>query len=82
MFPVFASTMLAIESHRVITLRLAMMAGGGAGVWDEAQLMVGEKVDAAVEATISLLTGHSPGVVVDRYRERVATNVERLTARA
>ena len=48
------------------------------GALDEAYLMVTEKMDAAMEAFGSILTGSSSKDVIERYRELVAANAERL----
>jgi hypothetical protein len=47
--------MLAFEANNVIALRLSKMAFGGPEARSEAKLMVTEKIDAAVEASCSLL---------------------------
>jgi hypothetical protein len=70
--------MLALESGRVIHLRLAKMAFGGLEACDEAFLMVREKLEAAREAQITMMSGGSPAAIVGRYREHVASNKERL----
>ena len=77
-FPWFTTAMLAIESNGVIGLRLMKMAAGGSGAMREAQLMISEKVDAAIEAGTGLLLGGSPAAMVERYREHVAANSNRL----
>jgi hypothetical protein len=41
--------------------------------------MVSEKIAAALEATVSLLSGATPAAVVQRYREHVAANARRLS---
>lgn len=40
--------------------------------------MVTEKIDAAVEAGMGLMSGSSADSVIDRYREHVAANAKRL----
>jgi hypothetical protein len=42
--------------------------------------MVAEKIDAAIEATGTLMMGGSPETVIARYREHVAANTKRLSA--
>ncbi len=74
----FAMTMLAIESNEVIGLRVARIAAGGAGAWDETELMISEKLSAGVEAATALLSGASALSVINRYRELVAANSERM----
>lgn len=76
--PYLSSMMLALEAQRVIELRLVRLAWGGAEAQQEAQLMVAEKVDAAIEAAGTLMTGGSLETVVARYREHVGTNEARL----
>ena len=78
--PFFSSMMLAIESSRVIELRLVRLAWGGREGRAEAQSMVAEKVHAAAEAMTTLMLGGSPERVIARYREHVASNVARLSA--
>jgi hypothetical protein len=75
MLPLF---MLAIESQNVIALRTIKMFSGDPDCFDEANLMVSEKVDAAAEACFNIMSGSSAGAVVDRYRTLVAANAERL----
>lgn len=81
-FPWFAGTMLALESHAVIALRLMKLAAGGGDAIREAELMVEEKIDAAFEAMQSLSAGGTPTTVIDRYRVHVAANAKRLSANA
>lgn len=42
--------------------------------------MVPEKIEAAMEATETLMRGGSHETVINRYREHVAANTKRLTA--
>jgi hypothetical protein len=70
--------MLAVESQNVIALRTIKLLSGDYDAVSEAQLMVSEKVDAAVEAYWSIMSGSSAGSVIDRYRMHVAANAERL----
>jgi hypothetical protein len=76
----YATAMLAMESQKVIELRLFKLAWGGLAGQVEAQRMVSEKIGAAIEATGTLLGGGTPEAVIDRYREHVRNNVERLSA--
>ena len=78
--PIFSSIMLAIESQRVIELRMIRLAWGGREGRAEMQSMVVEKVQAAGEAMTTLMLGGSPERVIARYREHVAFNIKRLTA--
>jgi hypothetical protein len=52
---------------------------GGKSARCEAELMVREKLDAALEATASLMAGASGDKIVHRYRKRVAANAKRLS---
>ncbi len=71
--------MLAIESQNVIALRTLKFFAGDADSFREANLMVFEKVDAAVEAGISIIQGSTPESVINRYRQHVAANAVRLS---
>ena len=44
----------------------------------DAQLMVSEKIDAALKASASRMAGASGDEIVRRYRSRVAANAKRL----
>jgi hypothetical protein len=43
--------------------------------------MMGEKINAAFESGANLMAGASADSVVDRYRQHVAANAERLSIR-
>ena len=73
------SLMLGIEAQRVISLRLAAIARGGPRAEAETQLMVTEKMVAALEAAGMLVQGASTRSVISLYRSRVQENVRRLT---
>ena len=77
-FPWYIIVMLGLESNRVIGLRLMKLAGGGRAARDEARLMVSEKVNASFEAGAALMRGESVLSLVDRFRQRVAANNDRL----
>jgi hypothetical protein len=62
---------LALTSTRVVGLRLEKIAAGGVGAFDEAQLMVSEKLSAAVEAAATLASGGTSSAVMDRYQALV-----------
>ena len=79
LFPWLAATMLAAECNNVIGLRMFRLMTGGQDAADEAQLMIGEKVHASIEANMALMGGASMDTVIHRYRELVAANKERLT---
>ena len=55
------------------------IARGDTDAGHELWRMASEKVDAAVEAGMTLMCGGSPIAVIDRYREHVAVNSERLS---
>lgn len=71
--------MLALESNRVIGLRLAKLARGGRGARREAQRMVTEKIHAAARAGASLMSGASGDDIIGQYRKKVAANAKRLS---
>ena len=77
--PWFIVTLLALESSEVIGLRVAKLAGGGVDAEHEAHLMVREKIDAVVEVGVRLLCGATAVTVINRFREHVAANAERLS---
>jgi hypothetical protein len=70
--------MLAMESNRVIGLRLAKLMRGGKGAHREAGRMVSEKIQAAAKAGASLMAGATSDEIVRQYRKRVAANAKRL----
>ena len=71
--------MLALESNRVIGLRLAKLMRGGKGARREAERMVSEKIQAAAKAGTSLMAGASSDEIVRQYRKRVKANAKRLS---
>jgi hypothetical protein len=77
-FPWHTIMMLAIESSGVVGLRLMRLASGGSQAQIEADLMLREKIDAAFEAGATLIAGGSVARIVDRYREHVYANSNRL----
>jgi hypothetical protein len=70
--------MLAFEANDVVALRTLKLMCGGTGALHEAELMVREKIDAALEVIVSLMAGASGSEIVQRYREHVAGNAKRL----
>jgi len=70
--------MLAIDANRVVGLRVMKLMLCGRGARREAQLMVSEKIDAALKASASLMAGASGDEIVRQYRQRVAANAKRL----
>ena len=78
--PWFAATLLALEATDVMHLRMWRLAGGGRNALEEAQLMISEKLSAAVETLGSVMLGGTPISIIERYRELVAANAIRLGA--
>jgi hypothetical protein len=74
--------LLAVEANGVVALRMMKLMRGGRSARCEAKLMVSEKVDAAFEATASLMAGASGDEIVHRYRQHVAKNAKRLSGRS
>ena len=60
---------------RVDWFRLTKLAAGGVEAFEEAHLMVSEKIGAATEATFTFMTGGTTAAVINRYQEHVAANV-------
>jgi len=71
--------MLGIEANHVITLRMMKLMMGGKDSRREAQLMISEKIEAAIKAGASALAGASSEEIVRQYRRRVAANKKRLS---
>jgi hypothetical protein len=71
--------LLAVESGGVVALRMMKLMLGGSDALYEAELMVSEKVNAAFEATASVLAGASGYDIIYRYRQHVAANAARLS---
>ena len=67
--PLFMST---LEAQNVIALRTLKFLAGDADSFREAHLMIREKFDAAVEASISFIGGSTPASVINHYRKHVA----------
>ncbi len=79
-------TMLALESQQVIALRLTKMAFGDPDTAREAELMVTEKVNAAVDsghmmlkAALSGQGDMGAGKIMRHYRTTVRANRRRLS---
>lgn len=77
--------MLGAEASTVITLRMARMAAGGAAGAAEADLMVSEKVRAAIELQTRFMAGTlgftplgATQGTLRHYRRKVAANRKRL----
>jgi hypothetical protein len=75
------AALLGFETQRVVNLRLAMIAAGGAAAEAEAQRMVTENGAAFLEAATTLATGGSASKVIRRYRTHVRANERRLKRR-
>ncbi len=82
----FQGTMLAIESHQVIAMRLTKMAFGGPDVHREAELMVSEKLATMAEGSQMMVQAALGGrhdlaadKVVQLYRRKVRANRRRLS---
>lgn len=76
--PWFDSTLLALESSRVVALRVFKLAWGGSEAQAESERMISEKLTANAVATMTLLTGGSMQTVIAGYREIVTANADRL----
>lgn len=75
----FELSMLAFEAQQVMWLRALKLSGGGTAGDQEAKLMVREKVVAAQQATVKLMTGTAPATVLRGYRRTVRSNIRRLS---
>jgi hypothetical protein len=80
-FPFYSTMMLGLESGNVIGLRMLKLTCGGSEALNEMHLMMGEKINAIFETGANLMAGGSADSVVDRYRQQVAANAERLLIR-
>lgn len=76
---------MGIEASAVIGLRMARLAGGGEAAASEAQRMVSEKVDAAIDLQMLAMRGalgKDVGAAASRsirhYRSRIRANRRRL----
>ena len=76
-----SASLLGLESHQVITLRLAKLAKGGRAAQTEAHRMVAEKITAAQAAALNLAMGGRARSVVSNYRKKVRANRTRLRRR-
>ena len=72
-------TLLALESHTVIAMRLTSAALGRATQAENTR-MVTEKLAAFAEAAAILITGGSSHKVIRSYRKHVQANMRRLRA--
>jgi hypothetical protein len=76
---------LGMEASTVVGLRVAKMAMGGAGADDEARRMVSEKMQAAFELQLAMMTGQlgttplaGTRKTIRHYRRKVKANRKRL----
>ena len=76
-----SASLLGLESHQVIALRLAKLAKGGQAAQKEAQRMVTEKIAAAEAAALKLAMGGTAASVMSDYRKKVRANRARLRRR-
>jgi len=74
-------TLLTLEVQRVVALRMATIASGGAKAQAEAQRMVTEKFLAAMRTWPMIWLHGSPIKVLGHYRSRVRANERRLSRR-
>jgi len=86
---VFNAARLGVEASEVIGLRIIQAAFGGVATHAEAQLMITEKAQAALDAQFliagSVMAGEAhlaPGRAVALYRKRVQANSRRLSPRS
>jgi hypothetical protein len=77
-FPWLSVSMLAYEANEVITLRLIKLSQGGDAGFEEASLMIREKIFAGLEAVRTLTEGGTTDSVIEDYRTHVASNAIRL----
>jgi hypothetical protein len=85
----FSTARLGVEASEVIGLRVIQAAFGGVATHAEAQLMITEKAQAALDAQFliagSVMAGEAhlaPSRAVALYRQRVQANRRRLTPRS
>ena len=76
-----SASLLGLESHQVIALRLVKLAKGGEAAQKEAHRMVAEKIAAAQAAALKLAMGGTAGSVMSDYRKKVRANRARLRGR-
>jgi hypothetical protein len=73
------STLLALESQRVIARRMVVIAAGNSRAKAEARRMIREKVFAAIRVSAMLAVGKPPTSAIRHYRSRVRANERRLS---
>jgi hypothetical protein len=84
----FDSWRLGVEASSVVALRLTRLAAGDAAALAEAQLMIGEKIEAAAALQMRALTGglgathrQRARATIAHYRKAVRRNRRRLRRR-
>jgi hypothetical protein len=65
-----SASLLGLESHQVIALRLVKLAKGGKAAQKEAHRMVAEKIAAAQAAALKLAMGGTAGSVMSGLPEK------------
>jgi len=85
----FDAWMFGAEAGTVMALRTARIAAGGSAGATEAELMVTEKVRAAMELQVRFLTGglgttplSGTQATLKHYQRKVAANSKRLSRRS
>ena len=79
--PFYPAVLLAVESGNVIDMRLRkVVRSSPAEAHAEMTLMITEKMAAAMEASMILMSGGTTAAVFSHYREEVAANALRLSA--
>ena len=78
-YPWYPALMLAVESNNVIDMRVRKVATlPPALAQAEISLMVTEKMAAAVETIMIIISGGTAAAVFSHYRDKVAANALRL----
>jgi hypothetical protein len=75
----YSAGMLAMESQRVIALRMMKFAMGGPQAQAEANRMVTEKISESMAVAATLMAGGSSHAVVAQVRRKVRSNSRRLS---
>ncbi len=75
------SSLLALETQRVLALRMVTLATGGSRAHAEFQRMISEKIIASMRVGAMLTTGKTPTSIIRHVRSHVRANERRLLAR-
>jgi hypothetical protein len=79
-YPWYPALMLAVESNNVIDMRVRKVTRlPPADARAEINLMVTEKMAAAIETAVIMMAGGTTAAVFSNYRDKVAANALRLT---